>query len=315
MADNNVKVRVASIKHVANTIKQFDLVPCEGTLPTFTPGAHITVEMNDELKRSYSLTSAPDDAERYQIAVLLEPESRGGSRYMHERLKEGDELNVSQPDNYFALDTTHKGKHLLIAGGIGITPFMSYLPVLEAEQLDFELHYCIRSEEDAAYVSELSQRLGERLFIYDTSVQQRLEVEALIKQYQETAHVYVCGPVSLIDDVVKFGQQILGEERTHFENFGEAASEGDAFEVHFQQSGFSLTIESDTSILQAIEADGRLSVECLCRNGVCGTCETDIVEGEADHRDNYLDDDEKASQETMMICISRSKTPKLILDM
>lgn len=315
MNSSNIKVNVSAIVQVAPAIKLFELTPCEGVLPAFTGGAHITVNMTPDLRRSYSLVSNPDDQSCYQIAVLLEPESRGGSRHMHEQVKEGDELEISAPDNYFPLDTTHTGKHLLVAGGIGITPFLSYLPVLTAMNLDFELHYCFRSREHAAFTRSLEEQLGDKLFLYDTSAEQRLNVRELIASHQDNAHVYVCGPTGLIDDVVAQGNDLLGAERTHFENFGEVENSGDAFEVHFKRSGFSLPIGPDGSILQAIEADGRIQVECLCRNGVCGTCEADILEGEADHRDSYLDDDEKAEQSTMMICVSRAKTSKLVLDL
>lgn len=315
MNSSTIKVRVSAIAWVAPSIKLFELTPAEGALPAFAGGAHITVTMTPELRRSYSLVSNPDDQSCYQIAVLLEPESRGGSRYMHEQVKEGDELEISAPDNYFPLDTTHSGKHLFIAGGIGITPFLSYLPTAEAMGLDFELHYCIRSQEQAAFTQTLQQHLGNKLHFYDASRQQRLNVKELIEQHQDSAHVYVCGPTGLIDDVVEQGNALLGKERTHFENFGDVENSGDAFEVHFQRSGFSLPVGPDSSILQAIEADGRIQVECLCRNGVCGTCEADILEGEADHRDSYLDDEEKAEQSTMMICVSRAKTSRLVLDL
>ncbi len=315
MNSSTFTVRVSAIVQVAPAIKQFELTPCDGALPAFTGGAHITVSMMPELRRSYSLISNPVDQSHYQIAVMLESESRGGSRYMHEQVKEGDELEISAPDNYFPIDTTHTGKHLLVAGGIGITPFLSYLPTAEALKLDFELHYCVRDQKQAAFIEALQQRLGDRLYLYDATYQQRLNVKALIKQHQSNAHVYACGPTGLINDVVEQGNALLGQERTHFENFGEVDNNGNAFEVHFQRSGFSLPIGPDSSILQAIEADGRLQVECLCRNGVCGTCEADILEGEADHRDSYLEDDEKAEQSTMMICVSRAKTSKLVLDL
>lgn len=177
------------------------------------------------------------------------------------------------------------------------------------------MHYCFRDQKTAAFVELLQQRIGERLYLYDNSQGKRLSVEQLVQAQPENSHIYVCGPETLINAVIEHGYAHLGESKVHFENFGEVASEGDAFEVYFQRSGFSLMINEGTSILQAIEADKRIQVECLCRNGVCGTCETAILEGEADHRDHYLDDDERAQQKTMMLCVSRAKTKRLVLDL
>ncbi|MBR9828165.1 MAG: oxidoreductase [Oceanospirillales bacterium] len=316
MNQNKIAVNVSRVESLSPTIKAFEFVAPQGTLATFSAGSHVTVHMDAAgIRRAYSLTSDPQQPDRYRIAVLLDENSKGGSAYMHTQVAEGDTLHLSPAENFFPLVHDHNSKHILIAGGIGITPFLPYLHELEREGLAFELHYCFRDGANAAFVEELRERVGERLFIYDNARDQRLDVATLLEQQSAQSHVYVCGPQPLIDAVIEQGNRILGEERTHFENFGEVASDGDAFEVHFQRSGFSLEIGEDMSILQAIEADKRINIECLCRNGVCGTCETTILEGEADHRDNYLDDDEQNAQETMMICVSRAKGKRLVLDL
>lgn len=316
MSHKKVAVEVSRIEQLTPTIKLFEFTPIGAEpLPPFSAGSHITVDMSDELSRSYSLINAPMSPKTYEIAVLLDEQSKGGSAYMHSEVTVGTQLTVSEAANFFPLAQEQDSKHILIAGGIGITPFMSYLYELELLGADFELHYCFRDATNAAFIDELKARIGDKLFTYEQSADQRLDVAGLIAKNAGNSHVYVCGPQPLIDDVVANGNNVLGEERTHYELFGEAQSSGGAFEVHFQRSGFSLDVGENMSILQAIEADSRIKIECLCRNGVCGTCETTILEGEADHRDSYLDDEEQEAQETMMVCVSRAKGKRIVLDL
>lgn len=316
MSHKKVAVEVSRIEQLTPTIKLFEFTPIGAEpLPPFSAGSHITVDMSDELSRSYSLINAPMSPKTYEIAVLLDEQSKGGSAYMHSEITVGTQLTVSEAANFFPLAQEQDSKHILIAGGIGITPFMSYLYELELLGADFELHYCFRDATNAAFIDELKARIGDKLFTYEQSADQRLDVAGLIAKNAGNSHVYVCGPQPLIDDVVANGNNVLGEERTHYELFGEAQSSGGAFEVHFQRSGFSLDVGENMSILQAIEADSRIKIECLCRNGVCGTCETTILEGEADHRDSYLDDEEQEAQETMMVCVSRAKGKRIVLDL
>ncbi len=316
MSQNRIAVTVSRIEQLSPSIRQFEFVALDGALETFTAGSHVEVHMGPEgLSRAYSLTSDPQQSDGYRIAVLRDENSRGGSAFMHEGVAQGDTLYLSPAGNFFPLTHDASCKHLLIAGGIGITPFLSYLYELEREGLEFELHYCFREEANAAFVAELRERIGDRLITYDNALGQKLNVAELLAGQPAATHAYVCGPQPLIDDVVHHGSATIGEDRVHFENFGEVASDGDAFEVHFQRSGFSLEVGQDMSILQAIEADKRIEVECLCRNGVCGTCETTILEGEVEHRDQYLDDEEQAAQKTMMICVSRARGKRLVLDL
>ncbi|OAT50168.1 PDR/VanB family oxidoreductase [Providencia heimbachae] len=314
MSQAKIAVSVSRIEQVSPTVKMFEFVAQDGTFTPFSAGSHVTVHM-DGLQRAYSLMSDPQQCGSYCISVLHDENSKGGSSFMHQQIAQGDRLYLSPAQNFFSLEKETQGRQILIAGGIGITPFLSYLYELENAEMDFELHYCFRDQATAAFVEQLQARVGSRLHLYDRAKGQRMAVEQLIKSQPTDSHVYVCGPQSLINDVIEHGSQHLGELHVHFENFGEIASEGDSFEVYFQRSGFSLEVGEDISILQAIEADKRINVECLCRNGVCGTCETAILEGEAEHRDHYLDDDEKAQQKTMMLCVSRAKSKRLVLDL
>lgn len=317
MSQEKIAVNVSRIEQVSSTVKMFEFVAQEGNFLPFSAGSHVTVHMGEQtgLQRAYSLISDPKHRGSYCISVLRDENSKGGSAFMHEQLSVGDCIHLSPAQNFFSLEQNNQCKHLLIAGGIGITPFLSYLYELEQGGMDFELHYCFRDVKTAAFVEHLQERIGSRLHLYDGSQGQRMSVEQLIQSQPSSSHVYVCGPQSLINEVIEKGNQYLGGSQVHFENFGEVASEGDSFEVYFQRSGFSLEVGKDISILQAIELDKRINVECLCRNGVCGTCETAILEGEADHRDHYLDDDEKAEQKTMMLCVSRARSKRLVLDL
>lgn len=313
MVNETIDVMVSSICDLSPSVRQFVFRPVKGGLPPFTPGAHVTLQLG-EMRRSYSLTSSAAERDHYRIAVRLEKESKGGSQYMHNSVAVGDRITLFPPDNYFPLIEDRRSKHILIAGGLGITPFLSYLDTIEQTGFGVELHYCFRNRQDAAYLPELENRLGERLFVYESEAGIRLNVDELVKQQPPETHFYVCGPQTLIEAVTEVALS-RGEQWVHSEQFTEAEQCGEAFDVYCQQSGITLRVEENMSILQAIEADKRINVECLCRNGVCGTCETAILEGEADHRDHYLTEEEQQAQSTMMICVSRARGRRLVLDL
>ncbi len=316
MNQSKILVEVCNITQITPSIKKFDFIPVKGSLDAFSAGSHITVHMGDSgINRAYSLISDPENPYKYSIAVLREEQSRGGSSYMHNNVNEGDQLQISKADNFFPLVQDKNAKQILIAGGIGITPFLSYLYYLEANNFNYELHYCYREVSNTGFISQLKESLGEHLHTYDKSLKQRFSVRNLLLNHNGNSHFYVCGPQSLIDEVTQLGKEFHIEDHVHSENFGELVTSGSEFEVYFEKSGFGLQVGKDSTILQAIEADGRLNIECLCRNGVCGTCETSIVEGAAEHHDSYLDEEEKEAQETMMICVSRAKGKKITLDL
>ena len=315
----NIAVRVVRIEQASPLIKRFTLQAADGgPLPAFSGGSHVIVQMptaSGLIHNAYSLLSSPFQLQQYQIAVRREEASRGGSAFMHEHLAEGDILQISPPNNLFALHAS-SGRQILIAGGIGITPFMSQMEELQASGAAFALHYAFRSREQAAFVDELTARYGEHCHFYDAANGELCNVAGLLQQMTGQDHVYVCGPQSLIQAVQAAGAaQGIPPARLHWEQFAASTQGGEAFTVVLARSGREIRVEAEQSILQAIEQDGSVAVDCLCREGVCGTCEVAIVQGEAEHRDQYLSEEEKAAQKSLLICVSRARTSRLVLDL
>jgi len=311
-------VRVVRIEQASPLVKRFTLQAEDGRdLPAFSGGSHVIVQIpaaGGLIHNAYSLLGSPFDLSCYQIAVRREDASRGGSAYMHAQLAEGDILLISAPNNLFALHAT-SGRQILIAGGIGITPFMSQMEELQANGAAFELHYAFRSREQAAFVDELAARYGSRCHFHDAARGQLCDVAALLQGLAVDDHVYVCGPASLIKAVQLAGAgQGIPPERLHWEQFAASPSDGAAFTVVLARSGREVRVAAGQTILQAIEQDGAVAVDCLCREGVCGTCEVGIVEGEAEHLDQYLSAEEKAAQKTLLICVSRARGGRIVLD-
>lgn len=309
--------RVTAVEQATPQIKRFTLVRADGgPMPAFSGGSHVIVRMADGLSNAYSLMSDPRDRSHYQIGVRLEEASRGGSAFMHQQVQVGSELVISTPNNLFALDPA-AGRHVLIAGGIGITPFMSQLHELEGAAVPYELHYAFRSPEQGAFHGELVDGVhAGNLRSYIDSEGQRLDLAALFAALAPDAHVYVCGPKPLIDGVIAAASAAqVAPSRVHFEQFAAEVASGGAFTLVLGRSGRELRVEEGMTIIQAIENVKAAQVDCLCREGVCGTCETRILEGEAEHFDQYLSDEEKAAQQTMMLCVSRARSARLVLDL
>ncbi|MGB4075134.1 PDR/VanB family oxidoreductase [Pseudomonas sp.] len=316
-----IKVRVSAVEQLTPLIKRFSLVRADGqALPDFTGGSHIIVQMQgaggQQFSNAYSLLSDPADTRSYQIGVRLEEQSKGGSAFMHQQVAVGSELSISTPNNLFALDPA-AGRHVLIAGGIGITPFLAQLHELRAQGGRYELHYAFRSPEHGAFQDELSEGPhAEHVRFYIDSLGRKLDLQQLIGGLADDAHLYVCGPKPLIDAVIaQAKQQGVADSRVHWEQFATAPAAGAAFTLVLARSGRELQVEEGISILQAIEKTNAAQVECLCREGVCGTCETHILDGEVEHCDQYLSAEEKAAQQTLMICVSRARGARLVLDL
>ncbi|GGU75591.1 ferredoxin--NADP(+) reductase [Pseudomonas laurentiana] len=314
-------VRVTAVEQATPLIKRFTLARDDGAaMPAFTGGSHIIVQMQgadgSQFSNAYSLMSDPRDTRSYQIGVRLEEQSKGGSAFMHQQVEVGSTLTISSPNNLFALDPT-AGRHVLIAGGIGITPFLAQLHELEGGDTDYELHYAFRSPEHGAFQDDLSAgpHAGRTRFYID-SLARKLDLVALCADLAEDAHLYVCGPKPLIDAVIATAAKAgIAEQRVHWEQFAATPVTGAAFTVVLARSGQELLVEEGMSILQAIQKSKAANVECLCREGVCGTCETRIIDGEAEHFDQYLSDEEKAAQQSLMVCVSRAKSARLVLDL
>lgn len=312
-------VRVTRIEHVTPLIKRYTLEALDGgALPPFSGGSHIIVQLRDgsrQYNNAYSLMSSPHALDSYQIGVRRETPSKGGSAFLHDKVAEGDTLSITYPNNLFALDKTAR-HHVLIAGGIGITPFISQLHDLHQRGASYELHYAFRADEHGAFRDELAGLCGDHVHFHVDSKGQRLDLTGLLGGMEPGVHAYVCGPGPLIDAVLGAAQAVgLESARVHVEQFAAPKPMGGAFTVVLAKSGKTVEVAAGESILNAIERDSTVPVECLCREGVCGTCETRILEGEAEHADQYLSNAEKAAQKTMLICVSSAKGSRLVLDL
>lgn len=281
--------------------------------PSWEPGAHVDLVLAPGLVRQYSLCGDPSDRTALQVAVLRERDGRGGSRHVHERLAEGDDLVVRGPRNHFPLVDAER--YLFIAGGIGITPIVPMLAAAEAAGADWRLVYGGRTRAAMAFLPELEGAYGGRVSVRPQDETGLLDLDALLAAPDDRTKVYCCGPEPLLAAVEErcraWPRGALHVERfTPVEDAGPRAS----FEVELARSGRTLTVPPDKSILRVVEEAG-ISVLSSCREGTCGTCETEVLGGEPDHRDTVLTDDERASNEIMMICVSRSLGPRLILDL
>lgn len=315
----DIAVKISEIETVADGVKRFRFVAKDGArLPEFSGGAHTIVTMRSKdrvLRNPYSLMGSPYDGSSYQISVLRAPTSRGGSHFMHDVVETGSELMLAQPVNLFPVDRRGR-KHLLIAGGIGITPFLSMMIQLTREELPFELHYANRAKKRAAYTSDLERLYGHRVHTYFDDVKQGLPLARLLDGQPLGTHLYVCGPGAMIDWVLGSARQAgWPDENVHSERFL-APSGGKPFAVDLVKSGKKIEVGQYQSILEAVEAAG-VDAPYLCRGGACGQCKSDIAEcdGKLIHNDHYLTNEEKASGRHIMICVSRFEGKKLALNL
>ena len=318
MSDGSeIPVRVSDITIVAKDVKRFRLEPVSGALPSFSAGSHIVVSMfadDRRIRKPYSLMSVGDPS-AYDISVLKTANSRGGSEFMHERVTKGTELVISQPVNLFPVNLSGR-KHILLAGGIGITPFITMAHQLASLNQPFQLHYAIRSKERAAYAESLKQTFPDRVFLYCDDEGSFVPIDALLRNQPLGTHLYVCGPEGMIDAFLKAGLAAgWPKESLHAERFL-APPGGKPFSVKLVRSGRTIKVDEHQSILEAVE-DAGVSAPYLCRGGACGQCETDVVscDGELVHNDHYLDPDARKSGSKIMICVSRIDGFELALNL
>ena len=292
--------------------------PEERALPAFSAGAHVDVHLGPGLIRQYSLCNNPQDRHRYVVGVLRDPKSRGGSVAMH-ALAEGAELEIGEPKNHFPL-AAEAGHSLLIAGGIGITPLLCMAERLAHLGASFELHYCTRSPDRTAFRDRLAQPdLAAHSCVYFDSEGDRLDFGTLLAAPASATHLYVCGPGGFIDLVLDRARAAgWDESRLHREYFAApsapAGGEDRPFQVKLASSGLVVDVEPGQKVVHALAANG-VTILTSCEEGVCGTCLTRVLEGEPDHRDVYLTDEEKAANDQFLPCCSRSRTPLLVLDL
>jgi ferredoxin-NADP reductase len=309
------RVRVVSVRDVAVEVRGYELTPADGRpLPSYTAGAHIDVHLPSGLVRQYSLCGDIKVSNWYTIAVKKEPTGRGGSLNMHDAVEVDSVLAISVPRNYFELNPEAQSS-LLIAGGIGITPIYAMAKALAARGHEWTLHYCARSEGHASFYHELQALGGARVAAHFSEVPV-LDVARLLAAQSAGTHVYCCGPVGLMS-AVKEATAGWIPSHVHFEWFAAPAidhSRDQAFEVELRRSGLVLTVPANRTILQVVREAG-IDVPSSCEEGVCGTCETMLLAGETDHRDLLLTPEERVCNRSMMICCSRARSRRLVLDL
>ena len=316
---DTIAVRVVDIETVTPQIRHFTFEPLAGgELPAFSGGSHVIVVMRGAqrvYRNPYSLMSSPDELGNYQISVLRVENSRGGSAFMHDQVRIGSELEIAHPVNLFPLAKLGR-KHLLLAGGIGITPFMAQLHDLRALNAPYELHYATRSPAHGAYCELLARAEAGRVRLYHDSEGRFIDIEGLLARQPLGTHVYVCGPAGMITRVLETARALgWPDSHVHYEKFA-APPTGEAFDAYLQKSGIDVHVAPDQTLLEAIEAAG-VDAPYLCRGGVCGFCRTEVVavEGELVHNDHFLSVDEKASGKAIMPCVSRARCRKLVLNL
>jgi vanillate O-demethylase ferredoxin subunit len=295
--------------------------PQGAPLPAFSAGAHVDVHLPGGLVRPYSLCGDPRERKAYRLGVLRDPASRGGSTAVHSELTEGARLRIGAPRNHFPLEPGAPYS-VLIGGGIGITPMLAMAWALHATGAAFDLHYCVRSCERAAFLDELAAApwAGQvHLHFSEGEATQRLAPAAVLRAAPAGRHVYVCGPAGFMDWVMAEAASAgLEERQIHRELFsapGTADTANDvAFDVVAARSGKQARVAPGQSMLDALRTLG-ISVPVSCEQGVCGTCACTVLEGDPDHRDAYLTDEERSANDQVVVCCSRSRSARLVLDL
>lgn len=315
-----VEVRLRAILFEAEGIALFEFVdPAGKALPPFKGGAHIDVHVRPGCVRQYSLCNDPVECTRYVVAVQREETGRGGSRAMHDELRVGAMVTISPPRNFFPL-VRGATRHLLLGGGIGVTPMMAMVADLEARSEPYHLHYCTRSAERTAFTERLAPLIaaGQVSLHHDGGVpSQGLDVVALLRDYEAGTHLYYCGPAGFMA-AVKAASHHWPKGTVHFEYFAAPAEpaletvEDQPFRVKLARSGLELEVPQGKTIVDVLR-ENDVFIETSCQEGYCGTCLTRCIAGEPEHRDSVLDEDDR--KEFIMVCCSRSKTPVLTLDL
>lgn len=313
------RLRVHSIAWEADGISSFELRdPAGGELPAFTAGAHIDIHLRPDCVRQYSLCNDPSERHRYVIAPQREDQGRGGSLALHREVRVGDLVEVAGPRNHFPLaaDASH---HLLLAGGIGVTPMIAMVAELESRGAPYTLHYCTRSRERTAFLERLAARMasGRVVVCHDGGDPARgLDLQALLREPAPGTHLYYCGPPGFMKAAAAASAH-WPEGSVHFEYFTPPADEparapDRPFTVHLARSGMDLEVPAGRSIVDVLR-EHDVFIETSCENGVCGTCLTRYTEGEPEHRDYVLDEGDR--REFVLVCCARSRTPVLTLDL
>jgi ferredoxin-NADP reductase len=322
MSQAMLSARVQALRYEAPGIISVELRPCtEGVaFPEHEAGAHIDLHLSNGFVRSYSLLNACTDTDRYVIGVLKDRKSRGGSRHIHEAVQVGQVLSISAPRNNFRLDES-AAHSVFVAGGIGITPILCMLQRLLDQGRPAELIYCARSPQETAFLGaiEAMKRRGLKVVQhFDDEAGGAPRLVELLDGYTPQTHFYACGPGPMLD-AFQQACDTLGHANVHMERFAaiEPAApsneQAQGFEVELRRSGKTIPIAPDVSVLDAL-LDAGIDVDFSCREGICGACETKVLSGEVEHRDSILTAQERSANRSMMVCVSRCRSGKLVLD-
>ena len=320
MAESILEVRVKRIGYEAENINSYELVaPTGGELAPFTAGGHIDLHLSNGMIRSYSLVNDQRERHRYLIAVNKDAAGRGGSSFVHDSIRAGDIITVSHPRNNFALH--EEAEHsVLIAGGIGITPLLSMVRRLETLERSWELFYAARTRVAAAFLDELDAlrpnvHLNLRVDFDDERSGRVFDLAAIVKKAPAHAHLYCCGPLPMLAAFeAATADRPAGHVHVEYFQARQAPAIEGGFEVKLARSNRRILVEAGKTILDAL-LDAGIAVNYACTEGVCGTCETRVLEGIPDHRDQFLSKEEQAANKTVMICCSGVKSGTLVLDL
>jgi ferredoxin-NADP reductase len=317
---SHITLRVGRRAEIAVNALLLELESASGeVLPEWPPGAHLDIHLPSGLTRQYSLCGAREDRSTYVVVVLREPHGRGGSEEIYRELGVGTEFISSTPRDHFRL--VDASEYVLIAGGIGITPIKAMVDELRARGARWRLHYGGRSREHMAFVDELVDLGGDNVSIVPQDVDGLLDVPAIIGNLSPEATIYCCGPAPLLDAVLTACAEAGVSDRLHFERFvaptdgAGFVTDGDtAFEVELRSSGVTLQVPADKTLLEVVQSV-LPDVPFSCTEGYCGSCESVVLDGEPDHRGSLMTPEEHDEEGTMLICVGRSKSHRLVLDL
>lgn len=318
--DDSLKLCVARKDYAAHDTVILDLVDPGGKqLPAWTPGGHIELKLplasGSHVVRQYSLCSPPDDGDRWRLAILRDENSRGGSLFLHDLVREGDLLHARRPRNHFAFHPS--SSVLFIAGGIGITPILPMLHEAASNGVNWRLLYLVRKTAAIVFRDEIEALGRDRVAFHTSEIGGRYDLRRLLSETDAGTAVYACGPMRMLDDLeqlkLRGAKWHLHLERFHNPNRDTRPLGPEEFDVVSSRTGRSFRVGAGESILDALRRN-KIDVQWSCCDGVCGSCQMRVVEGVPDHRDAVLTQAERDAGDTMMVCVSRSRGPRLVLD-
>lgn len=321
LQEPELDLRVQQIRYEAEGVVSVELVdPTGAQLPPWQPGAHLEIDLPSGLVRQYSLCNDHADRERYVVGVLREADGRGGSAEIHDQLRVGTLLRARGPRNHFELGTADD--YVFVAGGIGITPILAMVRAVSASGRTWRLHYGGRTIASMAFLRDLAA-WRDNVEVVPQDRDGLLDLDGIFARVKDHTQIYCCGPTALLEAVQSRAEAAGVAARLHIERFTasdealveiEAAKRGEGFEVELATTGGSVWVESGRTVLESLR-DVLPDLPSSCEEGICGTCETRVLGGVPEHHDQILTDGEREAGDCMFICVSRSKSPKLVLDL